>query len=250
MPILEKNDSNVHAQPSGTFYIGQELDTFQHAVQWKRYCQQHISPYLNGDVLEVGAGTGATTRILSNDLHKSWTCIEPETKLCEQLKLNLKGLKGPSNHKVVQGMMENLPSGCKYDSILYFDVLEHIENDRAEIQTAFSHLKQGGHLIVLSPAYEWLYSSFDKAIGHFRRYHKDSLKRLSSPELEPIKFYYLDSVGILLSFLNRFIIRTTQPKLSQVLFWDRTIVPISERVDTVLRYRLGKSILGIWQRKT
>jgi SAM-dependent methyltransferase len=249
LSILKKNDSHLPTQPSGTTYIGQELDTFQHAVQWKSYCQQHISKYLKGDVLEVGAGTGATTRILSRDEHKTWTCLEPDAKLCEQLTLNLKVLERRCTYKVQQGTMADLPEDLKYDSILYFDVLEHIENDQAEIQTAFRHLTPEGYLIVLSPAYEWLYSPFDKAIGHFRRYDKNALNRLSSQELQPITIQYLDSIGIALSFLNKFFIRTTQPTLSQVLFWDRRIVPLSERFDTLLRYKLGKSILGIWQKK-
>ncbi|MCX6102484.1 MAG: methyltransferase domain-containing protein [Proteobacteria bacterium] len=247
MSIFEKTD-NPLIQSSDTPYVGQELPTFRHAVHWKSYCQQHISPYLKGDVLEVGAGNGATTRILSAKVHKSWTCLEPDAKLCEQLKLNLKEIPGDCTHKVVRGTMATLPSTSQYDSILYFDVLEHIKNDHSEIQTAFHHLNKGGYLIILSPAYEWLYSSFDKAIGHFRRYDKESFNGLSSPGIHPIKLYYLDSLGIVLSFLNKFVIRTTQPKLSQILFWDRRIIPLSKKVDKFLGYRLGKSILGIWQK--
>lgn len=248
MPILEKNYSSPLTESSVMSYVGQELSIFKHAVNWKRYCQQHIFPFLKGDVLEVGAGSGANTYILGNKTLKTWTCLEPDAKLCEQLKINLREIAMPCNYKVFNGTIADLPGSIKYDSILYFDVLEHIENDHSEIETAFHHLNQGGYLIVLSPAHEWLYSSFDKAIGHFRRYNKRSLKGLSSGGIHPIKLYYLDSIGIILSFLNRFVLRTPHLKLSHILFWDRRIIPISERLDKLIRYRWGKSILGVWQK--
>ena len=43
----------------------------------------------------------------------------------------------------------------RFDSVIYIDVLEHIEDDRAELAAAASHLHLGGHLVVLSPAYQF-----------------------------------------------------------------------------------------------
>ena len=57
----------------------------------------------------------------------------------------------------------------KYDTILYIDVLEHIEDDYAEIKHAMGLLTSGGRIIIVSPAHNWLYNPCDKAVGHFRR---------------------------------------------------------------------------------
>ena len=46
-----------------------------------------------------------------------------------------------------------LPAEAKFDAILYIDVLEHIEDDRAEMARAAARLKPGGALIVLAPAH-------------------------------------------------------------------------------------------------
>ena len=65
----------------------------------------------------------------------------------------------------------------KYDTIIYLDVLEHIEHDQKEFLNAFSNLNDGGHLIVSVPAYNFLYSKFDKDFGHYKRYNKADFKK-------------------------------------------------------------------------
>jgi len=59
--------------------------------------------------------------------------------------------------------------------MVYIDVIEHLEGDRAELAHAFGRLKSAGHLIVPGPAFRFLFSPVDMAVGHFRRY---SLTRL------------------------------------------------------------------------
>ena len=61
--------------------------------------------------------------------------------------------------------------------------LEHIEDDREGLKLAAAHLRPGGRTIVLSPAHQWLFTPFDAAIGHFRRYNRSMLRSISPPEL-------------------------------------------------------------------
>ena len=56
-------------------YIGNELELFDKAKNWKRYYGTLIQPFLTGDVMEVGAGIGATTRSLCNGSQKKWVCL-------------------------------------------------------------------------------------------------------------------------------------------------------------------------------
>jgi ubiquinone/menaquinone biosynthesis C-methylase UbiE len=46
-------------------YQGQELAFFEKAVNWKTYFSSLIKPFIGTDVLEVGSGIGATTRLLN-----------------------------------------------------------------------------------------------------------------------------------------------------------------------------------------
>jgi hypothetical protein len=138
----------------------------------------------------------------------------------------------------------------RFDTILYLDVLEHIEDDSAELVCAASNLNPGGHLIVLSPAHQFLFSPFDSAIGHFRRYSKTSLMRAASQtHLSPVKIAYLDAVGMLASAANSMLLNQAMPTERQILTWDRLLIPVSRLLDRGLGYRLGKSILGVWTSK-
>ena len=62
-------------------YVGTELDLFAQATNWKKYLQSVVSPFLTGDVLEVGAGIGTTTRAFSDGSASTWLCLEPDGDL-------------------------------------------------------------------------------------------------------------------------------------------------------------------------
>jgi SAM-dependent methyltransferase len=145
------------------------------------------------------------------------------------------------------GTVRDLPAETRFDAILYVDVLEHIEDDAGELATAARRLRPGGVLIVLAPAHNWLYSPFDRAIGHYRRYTRRSLATVGPPALRRLDLRYLDSVGLLASAGNSFILRRSLPTARDVARWDRLMVPLSRRLDSWLGFRVGKSVVGIWR---
>lgn len=232
-------------------YPGAELELFATAANWKRYLAQQINPYISGRVLEVGAGAGETTPFLSHKNVQSWTCLEPDPTLLQQIEEKIRRQQLPSHCLATGGNIQDLAATEKFDTILYIDVLEHIENDHEELEQALAHLNEGGHLIVLSPAYQFLYSPFDKAIGHYRRYRKSTLRRAARLDgLKEEKMFYLESLGAVLLAFNRFLFRKTYPSSKDIAVWQRFFVPVSKLLDKVLFYSMGKSIIGIWQRKT
>jgi SAM-dependent methyltransferase len=228
-------------------YEGSELELFSKAVNWKKYLATQLMPYIKGSVLEVGAGIGNTTPFLYNEQVEQWTCLEPDEKLFEQLIILQKG--NAVNCIAKKGTLSSLNPDEKFDTIIYIDVLEHIENDRNEVSKAEQHAKAGGHIIVLSPAFSFLYSPFDKAIGHYRRYQRNDLKRLPFSSAELCKLKYLDSFGFLASLANRFFLKQAYPTPKQIAFWDHWLIPFSKIADKVFFYSFGKSILGVWRKK-
>lgn len=205
-----------------------------------------FSNELTGEVLEVGAGIGINLLDLSRSAQR-WTALEPDPNLFTQLQQTIQ-LHKLKNIDAIHGTLDQIAEDRKFDNILYVDVLEHIQEDRTEIEKAASKLKSGGHLVILAPAHQQLFSEFDQSIGHYRRYDRQSLGALAPPSLQMIRMRYLDSMGALLSFSNRFFLHQAYPSLRQILFWDRVIIPISKILDGVLGYRFGKSILAIWTR--
>lgn len=227
-------------------YQGQELELFQHAKNWKNYFSNVLKPFIKGDVLEAGAGLGATTLLLNDGSASSWVLLEPDPKMIALLEKKVSEKQFPANVSVKPGTVENL-SG-KFDTIIYIDVLEHIENDAAELSKASFLLNPGGHILVLSPAFQSLYNPFDKAIGHYRRYSKRSIHSLTPGDLELKKCTYYDSVGFFAASLNKLLLKKKYPTQKQVLLWDRWMVPVSKITDRLFFHSFGKTIIAIWQK--
>ena len=65
-----------------------------------------------------------------------------------------------------------------YDAVFLLDVIEHIRDDTSFLVAALRHLRSGGLLFVNVPASTLLFSDYDRAAGHVRRYTQGSLARL------------------------------------------------------------------------
>ena len=231
-----------------TTYIGNELSLFSNAVRWKGYYSKQLGRFIRGRVLEVGAGIGETTgHLMKAGTASAWTCLEPDPALSSIISEKAKSDSLPLMPKIINGTTGNLPEDCKFDTILYIDVIEHIENDATELSRAIKHLNTGGHLIILVPAHNFLFSPFDAAIGHFRRYNRSRLNQAIPKGLSLVYQRYLDSLGMLLSISNKLFLRSKHPTLAQILFWDRFIVPLSRFTDFLFTYRLGKTLIGVWR---
>lgn len=222
-------------------YVGSELELFASATKWRSYWAAIVRPHLGEHVLEVGAGIGSVTRILS-DPERSWTALEPDQEMARDLR---KQMASP-NLRVINGVLQDLPKKALFDTVVYIDVLEHIEDDQSEIVKASGLLRPEGKLIILAPAHNFLFSPFDRHVGHFRRYSLSTLDSLRPAGFVKTDAVYLDSLGALLSGANRLLLRQQTPSRNQILFWDRFIVPLSQIVDPLFLNFLGKSALVVW----
>lgn len=230
-------------------YVGSELQLFAAATRWKRYLRHQIGPYLKGRVLEVGAGLGTTARALSGGHEEEWVCLEPDPELASQVEAKVHTGELPSHCRSVVGTIAACDDLGSFDAILYVDVLEHIAEDYDELTRASRLLLKGGQLVVLAPAHQWLFTSFDRAIGHHRRYSRRALTGLDVPGLRVRTSRYLDSVGLLASAGNRLFLRSAMPSPSQIRFWDSVLVRFSRVLDPLVGYHVGKSVLVVWQKE-
>jgi SAM-dependent methyltransferase len=228
-------------------YIGSELELFEKAINWKRYYASFLQSYLQGDVLEVGSGIGGTTVALCTGSQTSWTCLEPDPVLAGHITEKINDGVLPNICVPHIGFLHDLPEERRYDAAVYIDVLEHIEDDRKQLEETTKYLKPNGYIIVLSPAYPWLYSPFDKSIGHFRRYTRASLLSVAPSSLQRVASFYLDSIGLCTSAANKLFLKQSQPTSEQIRIWDSLIVPISKITDRIIGYNAGRSVVAIWR---
>lgn len=236
---------NLCEQATPLTYAGSELELFAKATHWKTYLRERIAPDLASDVLEVGAGIGGSTKVFCSGRQKRWLCLEPDPLQASEIEKAIAARTLPGCCEARIGTLADLGDE-RFDLLLYIDVLEHIEDDRAELDRAAAHLKPGGRIVILAPAHNWLFTPFDRAVGHFRRYNKAMLRAFQPNGLELNTLDYIDSAGLLASLANRFLLRQSMPTSWQIETWDRWLVPASRHLDRYLRGSLGKSILGVW----
>jgi SAM-dependent methyltransferase len=228
-------------------YVGGELGLFAKAVNWKEYWLSRVAPWVSGSVLEVGAGIGANTGLLLKiPALEKLTSLEPDSDMAQALARAVADNSWPV--EVRTGTLTAISLEEKFDSILYIDVLEHIEDDAGELARAGTRLKQGGRLVVLSPALPFLYSPFDREIGHFRRYTKKMLREITPTDLRLANIAYLDSVGLLASLGNRLLLHKPMPSETDIRLWDSVFVPASRLLDRLTFSQIGKSILSVWEK--
>lgn len=230
-------------------YVGRELEVFSDAENWKQYWSRMLLPFMGNRILEVGAGIGSSTKVLSSITSAmSWVCLEPDPQNIEVLQQEWRQGNLPDYCELRQGTLATLESDEEFDSILYIDVLEHIYDDTGEIERAVAHTAPSGHLIILAPAHPFLYSEFDAAIGHHRRYTRGMFADQYDGGIHAESVQYLDSAGLLASLGNRLLLRSSQPSTRQLAFWDQILIPISRITDRILQYQLGRSILIIYKK--
>lgn len=125
-------------------YAGNELELFQLANIWKGYYGKLLQPYMHKKVLDVGAGIGSTSGYLYNGKQEEWICLEPDPVLFIRLSQKITDKQLPACCSAVKGTIADLEQGQKFGTILYIDVIEHIEHDAAELREAEKLLEDGG----------------------------------------------------------------------------------------------------------
>lgn len=144
-------------------------------------------PADRGPILDVGCGTGIMLEHLADlgtptGLDFSATALE----FCRK--------RGAE--RLVQARGEQLPfADDSFAAVTAFGVIEHIDADRASIEEWARVLKPRGDLVLLTSAYQWLWSGHDVSNHHTRRYlTKEVAALLRDAGLEPTKVSYVNSI--------------------------------------------------------
>ncbi len=134
---------------------------------------RRISPSLLAcnRVLEVGCGTGNVLRVLEK------ACPQSLVIGLELWSEGLRHARGRTGAALVQADIRNLPFGKPFGLVGMFDVLEHIPDDRETLAAVWRCLAAGGKLLLTVPAHQSLWSHFDEAAKHCRRYSPQSIRQ-------------------------------------------------------------------------
>lgn len=134
------------------------------------------------------------------------------------------------------------------DTVVCFNVLEHIEDDVAALENIYHLLPSGGRLVLLVPQYQWLFGSYDRHAGHVRPYtRKDLTRKLKEGKFQPIRFKSFNFMGIWGWWVNSCLLQKTSMDRWQLKIFD-TIVPVPRLMEKLLPLS-GISLICIAERQ-
>jgi 2-polyprenyl-3-methyl-5-hydroxy-6-metoxy-1,4-benzoquinol methylase len=219
-------------------YTGTDnLEAMQKAVNYNNFLislitRQQLST--SDKILDIGAGIGLFAEMMLKKGFNNIYCVEPDPH--QAARLEDKGLQVSISIDDVEG--------DSFDFIYSFNVMEHIENDREELTLWAGKLKKGGRLLIYVPAFNLLYSSMDKKVGHFRRYRRRQLTAMVlGAGLTPVgQARYADSLGFFITLLYK-LINNKSGDLNErsLVFYDKFIFPLSKITDCLFYKFFGKN---------
>jgi 2-polyprenyl-3-methyl-5-hydroxy-6-metoxy-1,4-benzoquinol methylase len=235
-----------------TFDAAEDLERLGTADRFFAWALESFEPHLTGTVLEVGAGLGTITRKLVEarpDL--SIVALEPAGNVFPDLAAYAAVSYRVSAYQSTTAEYVARTQAALFDTVLYLNVLEHIEDETAELRLAYQALRPGGVLLVFGPALEWLYSELDYNAGHYRRYNIKALRQtVQAAGFEVISLRYFDVLGVLPYLLVYRLMR--RPAISGSTMWgyDRVLVPVSRLIQRLLRNPpLGKNVILVARKR-
>jgi 2-polyprenyl-3-methyl-5-hydroxy-6-metoxy-1,4-benzoquinol methylase len=206
----------------------------EQAPRYNEWLLERIRPFLGIDVLEIGAGIGTFTLMLAQAPNvRRVVALEPDKDLAGTL---VERTKGVGNVAVLEKPVEQLTpelAGGAVDSVVCFNVLEHIPDDRTALVRMAQCLRPGGSLFLLSPAHALLFGEVDRAVHHQRRYAKAALARLLRDTgfvVETIR--YVNPVGALGWLVSSRLLKVRDIPSSSLRIYEH-LVPVLKLVDRV-----------------
>jgi len=233
-------------------YVGKDLEAMDLADKYHEWIFETMRPYLGTDLVEVGAGTGGFSKLLLSTSPTSLTLVEP-SQMFGALKANVS--KSSHNgtvryfNNIFSAVADRISAEKRPDSVIYVNVLEHIEDDRAELEKVFETLAPGGRFFVFVPAQPFLYSEFDKSIGHFRRYRrKELVEKCTAAGFEIKLARNFDLAGVVPWYVKYRLLGSRSMEPGIVNVYDKLVVPIAKRMEGVISPPIGKNLLVIAER--
>lgn len=216
------------------------LENLKQADRYNNWIVEQIKPYLGNNVLEVGCGNGNFTVFLAQQCDRV-TGIDINK---EYVEIAQKRLAKQTNVTILEEDITKLQSKNSFDTIIMLDVLEHIKNDVTTLQQLNTLLQPQGKLIIKVPALNYIYGEMDRAIGHYRRYNKNTLvDTFQKANFTQPKVWYFNLAGIPGWWFNSILKRTTPPSQQVNLF--NKVVPILSTVESIVKPPIGLSLFAV-----
>ena len=230
-------------------YAADDLETMSEAVRYQRPVFGLVRPHLGTHVLEVGCGIGTMSRqILDTNPALQLVCIEPNANCARRAG---EELHGETRVAIRTCHLEECELGelqqQRFDTIVCVNVLEHIEDDVSALRL-FGEVVAAtrGKVLIFVPAVQRIYGPHDAALGHHRRYSKESLAAaFRAAGLDIVSIKYTNPIGLLGWMYNLYISGNTEHTTGQVRLFDRFVAPWALPLERVVTPPIGLSLFAV-----
>ncbi len=221
----------------------QTLQHLQEAPVFNQWVVEQFMPYLNGPVLEIGSGIGNLTAcLLQKNLEVTATDIDSEYLALLKKQFGNHPQLGLEHLDLDQPLP---PDKKTYQTILLVNVLEHIPEPKKALEGLRTKLAPHGKIIVLVPAYRWLYCRLDRELGHHRRYERNTLaKELNDAGYHLEKINSFNAMGLLGWTLWGKLLNGKLLHRSLINTYEK-LMPLNKGVDKLFQNRIGLSLIAI-----
>lgn len=203
-------------------------------------------PHYGDRVLDLGAGIGTFTALLAQRA-KQVVALEPDPAFHPALERRFGESDSVSVLPVGAESLTPEAVGEPFDSVVCFNVLEHIEDDLGTLRGVRSVLRPGGRLLLLVPAHPQLYGAVDRAVAHCRRYRRSQLgKLINDAGMSPREVRYVNPVGAAGWLVSSRLRQRAEIPGGPLAAYDR-VVPLLRQLDR-LRLPFGLSVWAVAQR--
>ena len=220
--IFRRGDS----EPDG--YL--TLDRMAALKNYNRWLLDRFEGHIGKRLLEVGSGTGNMTRLLygrdlivATDVESAYLHIlENRFRRLPTIRVARLNLETDDGKALEQ---------YEFDTVVCFNVLEHIEHDLDAMRNLYDLLVPGGRLLLFVPADQRLFGTLDKQVGHFRRYTAKTLADvITAAGFEIRQLSYHNVFGRLGWWFNGRILKRKHMPAAQSRIFD-LFVPLLRRLE-------------------
>jgi SAM-dependent methyltransferase len=220
-----------------------EFKALREAKNYRRALLKIFSPYLQGRVIEVGAGTGQFTEQLRElKTLRYLLSVEPNPNFCAEFRKALPG------QPLLEGVITSVTDPGPWNGILSVNVLEHIREDQKELSVYSGMLKkERGRLCLFVPARQEIYAPIEVAFGHHRRYSRGELRqKLEQAGFKILQLHYFNFIGYFAWWLSFRVMRQRKFNPAMVRLFDRSIFPIGFGVESHIAWPpIGQSLVAV-----
>ena len=216
------------------------------APAFNHWMYSAIARFTKGEILEIGSGLGNISNYFIENGSSVYVSDIDEFYL-EHLQNEYPQFQNGKNILSIDLQKEDFKTNYKdlsekFDTVFLLNVLEHLEDEPYAIRNCKELLKKNGTLIILVPAYTFLYSAMDKALNHYRRYTTKRLKEILQKENLIIeKSFYFNAMGIP-AWLWGKLMKYKSPPDSNMKFYDK-LVPVGKMLDKIVFNKIGLSLI-------